>query len=138
MHIRYGILPIHFYTNQATLLILFPLTTMVIAKIVLGFIKILEENKKLTKTIKNILKAFPEGMIIQSLDSDTQNLIVQFVNDGAKKDLIKYEEPLGKTVVDDRLDFIVKETKLLIGERQHDNLNANEHSPQLSELLKHH
>ena len=45
---------------------------MVIARTLLGFILMIHKNHDLIETIKKILEVFPEGIIIQSLDKDSQ------------------------------------------------------------------
>ena len=84
---------------------------MIIARILLGFILIIHKNQELVNTIKNILKIFPEGIIIQSIDHNSKTPIVQFINDSAAKDIISYSNPVGKPIFDEKLDYILKEAK---------------------------
>ena len=82
---------------------------MIIARILLGFILIIQKNQELVNTIKNILKIFPEGIIIESIDEESKKSLVQFVNDAAVNDIINYENPIGKPIIDERLDYFLKE-----------------------------
>ena len=41
----------------------------------------LQRNKRLIKTIKNILEVFPEAVLIQSLDENTSTFILKFMNE---------------------------------------------------------
>ena len=49
---------------------------------VLDFIKLLQKNERLIRTIKHILEEFPEGVIIR----DKANQKVQFINKTAEND----------------------------------------------------
>ena len=57
----------------------------------------MHKNKELIKTIKKILQVFPEGIIIQSFDQESQNLIMQFVNDAAVKNISSSKDLSKKT-----------------------------------------
>ena len=73
---------------------------MVVARILLGFFEIMHNNQVLIETIKKILQVFPDGIIIQSLDEETQNLVLQFINNAAARDIVNYESPLNKPIDD--------------------------------------
>ena len=45
---------------------------------------LLQENKKLTHTIKTILQTFPEGVIIRTPDQVSNSVIIKFTNDFIK------------------------------------------------------
>ena len=53
----------------------------------------IHNNQELIKTIKKILLIFPEAILIQTVDEDSEKLILQLVNDTAKKEIIKYDNP---------------------------------------------
>ena len=65
---------------------------MVIARILLGFILMIHNNQDLICTMKKILEVFPEGIIIQSFDESTQQLVVKFANNSAANEIINYQD----------------------------------------------
>lgn len=69
---------------------------MYLSKRILLFLKLLHENKVLIETNKNILKAFPESVIVQSYDSERDKSIIKFANDDALQNLLKVTNPIGK------------------------------------------
>ena len=73
---------------------------MVVARILLGFFEIMHNNQVLIETIKKILQVFPDGIIIQSLDEETQKLVLQFINNAAVREIANYESPLNKPIDD--------------------------------------
>ena len=85
-----------------------PLVSMIVARILLGFILVIHKNKELVKTIKKILEVFPEGIIIQSLDKESKELIVQFANETASNEVLNYKEPIGKQINDEKLNYEIK------------------------------
>ena len=109
---------------------------MVIARTLLGFILMIHKNHDLIETIKKILEVFPEGIIIQSLDKDSQWLTVQFTNNTAAKEIINYEDHCAKPIDDEQLSFVVKSDNSLI---KSNILSQNENQQKecnLSELLQ--
>ena len=86
---------------------------MVVAKILLGFILMLNNNHELINTFKKILQAFPEGIIIQSFDEKLKKLVVQFVNNTAAKEIIDYNNHLEKEIDENRLKFKIEINKCL-------------------------
>ena len=85
IHLKYNNISVYFYPGYIFLSILLPLVSMVIARINLAFMMLVHNNQDLTKTIKQILEIFPEGIIIQTFDKMTKNLIVKFANETAVK-----------------------------------------------------
>ena len=69
---------------------------------------LIHNNEELVKTIKKILQIFPEGILIQTLDQDSEKLVVQLVNDTAAKEIIEYPNPCGKPINDEKLKYEFK------------------------------
>ena len=85
---------------------------MVIARIVLGFIQLIQKNQELVKTIKHILQVFPEGVIIQSYqETPSKELVVKFVNDTAQKEILTYDNPLESPIKEDKMEYTLNEVK---------------------------
>ena len=55
----------------------------------MNLFKLLHENKVLIETIKNILKAFPEGVLIVSNKNENKNSQIDFANDTVLKDILE-------------------------------------------------
>ena len=98
----------YFYAGYAFITILLPLVWMLIARIILVFLMLIRNNQELVKIIYKILQIFPEGFLIQELDKNSEQLIVQFVNDTAAKEIVNYENPCGKPIDDSKLNYTVK------------------------------
>ena len=60
---------------------IFTLTILLNAKQIKEILLLIKENSHLVHTIQTILRAFPEGVIIRSLDQTCQKVISKFVND---------------------------------------------------------
>ena len=108
IHLTYSDISHFFYLSYAFAVISLPLIIMLMCRIVLGFILVIYNNQDLIATIKRILEVFPEAIIIQSIDRDSDKLVMQFANDTANKDIIKYEESLGKPIQDESLSYVLK------------------------------
>ena len=78
---------------------------------------------------------FPEGIIIQSFDENTQKLVVQFVNNTAVKEIVGYKNPLGKEIDDSRLDFKVEINKDFKELSSSSDLSRINRTVTLSEIL---
>ena len=111
---------------------------MIAARIILGFILTIYKNQELVKTIKNILKIFPESIIIQSIDEKSDSPIIQFVNDLAIKDIIDYEDPVGKPIINERLQYILAEVKHIKDSESFNQHGHEANTYSLSELLQYH
>ena len=110
VHLTYSNISEFFYPAYILTSIVLPLVAMVIARILLGFILVIHNNQELISTIKRIIEAFPEWIIIQSIDPDSNKLILQFANETATKDIISYDNPWGKSIDNEKLNFIIKTT----------------------------
>ena len=55
---------------------------------------LLKSNRDLVHTIQTILKIFPEGVIIRSIDPISQKIITQYANDNSLKFIMKENEKL--------------------------------------------
>ena len=108
LHLTYKNISVHFYPAFIFATILIPLVWMIIARIILAFLKLIHNNEELVKTIKKILQIFPEGILIQTLDQDSEKLVVQLVNDTAAKEIIEYPNPCGKPINDEKLKYVFK------------------------------
>ena len=93
LHIVYGKLNFYFYSGYAFITILMPFVCMVISRIILMLLLLIHNNQELVKVIYKMLQIFPEGFLVQQQDSQTQSLVVQFVNDTAAKEILDYESP---------------------------------------------
>ena len=82
---------------------------MIVARILLGFIEIMNDNQLLIKTIQKILQVFPEGIIIQTLDEKSQKLVLQFINNAAAKEILSYDDALNKPIDDGKLNYFINE-----------------------------
>ena len=105
LHITYNDISMYFYMGYTLITLLLPLVSMIVARILLGFLLVIHKNKELIKTIKKILKVFPEGIIIQSLDKTSKELIVQFANEIAEKDVISYDDIRGSPIDNFKLNY---------------------------------
>ena len=119
LHLVYEKLNFYFYVGYAFITILLPLVWMLIARIILVFLMLIRNNQELVKIIYKILQIFPEGFLIQELDKDSEQLIVQFVNDTAAKEIVNYENPCGKPIDDSKLNYTVKKINTSQDETQH-------------------
>ena len=88
--------------------VIIPLVIMVISRVVLGLILVIYNNQDLIKTIKKILEGFPEGIIIQSVDQKSDRLVLKFINDDAKNEIIQYEDPTDRSIDDESLNYELK------------------------------
>mmetsp|Transcript_31519 Transcript_31519/g.27907 ORF Transcript_31519/g.27907 Transcript_31519/m.27907 type:complete len:360 (+) Transcript_31519:733-1812(+) len=66
-----------------------PTIGMIISKIMLNFFMILNTNQKLVLTNKQILEVFPQGVIIESLNPESQKVIMEFINKVAKQEILR-------------------------------------------------
>ena len=106
IHLKYANVSKYYYFGFFFSSVLIPLVCMVIARIILGFINLVYTNQELVQTIKKILQVFPEGIIIQSLDERSKKLIVRFVNDTAAENILNYENPVDKSIREDKLNYV--------------------------------
>jgi hypothetical protein len=60
-----------FYNASIMISLLIPLGAVIQGILIKKMIKLLNENRKLIKTIQTILEMFPESVIIQSVDKFT-------------------------------------------------------------------
>ena len=97
LHLTYENISTYFYLGYFIIAVLLPLISMVIARVLLGFILMIHNNQELIKTIKRIFEVFPEGIIIQSFDKEAKWLVVKFTNDTAKE-VIDYENSSNKPI----------------------------------------
>ena len=81
---------------------------MLIARILLGFLQMVNNNAELVKTIKKILQVFPEAIVIQSFDKYIDEYSVNFVNQTAEKKIIQYENPCDAPIQDDNIHYLIK------------------------------
>ena len=107
IHITYTNISLYYYVGYVFTICLIPLVWMIIARILLGFILILQNNQQLIKTIQRILQVFPEGIIIQSLDEKSQQVVLQFVNNTANREIVNYDYSWEKPIEDSKLDYMV-------------------------------
>ena len=136
LHLKYAYISSYMYTGWIFIWIFFPWLSMVVAKILLGFILMLSNNHELINTVKKILQVFPEGIVIQSFDENTQKLVVKFVNNTATKEIINYTNYIGKEIDDNKLEFKIEINKSLSElDVSWDNINLNSKLT-LSEILK--
>ena len=108
LHITYINISLYFYLGYTLITLLLPLVSMIVARILLGFLVVIHNNSELIKTIKKILEVFPEGIVIQSLDKRSQELVVQFANDAAAKDVINYDGVQGWPIDSSKLNYEIK------------------------------
>ena len=108
LHITYRDISTYFYWGYAIIVLLLPLISMVIARILLGFILMIHNNQDLICTMKKILEVFPEGIIIQSFDENSQQLVVKFANNSAANEIINYQDLCDKPINDEKLNFVLK------------------------------
>ena len=81
---------------------------MQVAKKILNFLQLIQENRELVHTIKNILKVFPEGVLIQSLDETSRKVIIKFANNIIQNYFFKSDNSEGKTIETEVEDLIIK------------------------------
>ena len=65
---------------------------MLIAILVRNLLETIYENKRLFETIKNILNALPEGVVIECTEADEDTVVIKYANSVAKTRLFK-EDP---------------------------------------------
>ena len=90
-------IPLETYIAFICTCIFFPIIWMLISLKVKEILTLLKSNKELIHTIQKILQAFPEGVIIRSLDKRSMQTILKFANNIANKDLITKEKSEGKS-----------------------------------------
>ena len=108
LHITYNDISMYFYMGYTFITLLLPLVSMIVARILLGFLLVIHNNSELIKTIKKILEVFPEGIIIQSLDKCSQEPVVQFANEAATNDVISYQGIQYNPIDDSKLNYDIK------------------------------
>lgn len=86
-------------------LILYAVMCMVISSKIQHILILVERNKELIATVSNILKIFPEGVIIKSWSKKLQQMIINLANDTAQKELLRYPDPENKPIQDQMLDY---------------------------------
>jgi len=69
------------------IMIIFPIISMTTARLIKDLLKLIQENKELLETIKNILQALPDGVVINVLDPKTKKNILKFTNKSARQQL---------------------------------------------------
>ena len=111
LHITYNDISMYFYMGYTFITLLLPLVSMIVARILLGFLVVIHNNSELIKTIKKILEVFPEGIVIQSLDKRSQELVVQFANEAAAKNVISYQGIQYNPIDDSKLNYDIKVEK---------------------------
>ena len=79
--------PILLYSAFLFTIILFPITSAIVADKIKETIYVLKSNQNLIHTIKAILEVFPEGVLIRSLDSLTKQTVLKFANETIKRKL---------------------------------------------------
>ena len=62
---------------------------MLVAKLVRNLLEIICEKKRLFDSIKNILNALPEGVVIECKEGDKDSVIIKYANSEAKRRLFK-------------------------------------------------
>ena len=75
---------VFFYVVIVSNSIFIPLGWMIQGKIIRDMLRLLNENKQLIETIQAILQMFPEGVLIQSQDKDSNESKLKFANIVAK------------------------------------------------------
>jgi len=90
-------------------MLIIPYVCLTLSTLIIRFIDILQKNMVLSKTVKNILKIFPEAVLIQGLDEKSNELTIKFINQAAKSSLISYLSPYGKPIDDAKLKFSLKD-----------------------------
>ena len=108
LHLTYSDISTFFYLGYVFMNVIIPLVIMVISRVVLGLILVIYNNQDLIKTIKKILEGFPEGIIIQSVDQKSDRLVLKFINDDAKNEIIQYEDPTDRSIDDESLNYELK------------------------------
>ena len=108
LHSTYSTINVYFYPGFIFITSLLPLVWMIIARLILAFLMMIHNNQELIKTIKKILLIFPEAILIQTVDEDSERLILQLVNDTAAKEIIKYDNPWGQSIDDNKLEYNFK------------------------------
>lgn len=85
MHYTYGVLNPQFYMGYTAYFIWFPIITIGASKLIRDLLMLVQENKELAETIQQILKKFPEAVIVQSSDEHAKQSQLQFSNYIARK-----------------------------------------------------
>lgn len=68
---------------------------MIHSRTIKDMLILIKENKELIKTIIKILQMFPEGVIIQTLNSETMEYVTKYINKAAKDEILDLENELG-------------------------------------------
>ena len=82
----------YFYLLIFISTVLFAALCMLIAILVRNLLETIYENKRLFETIKNILNALPEGVVIECNEGDKDTVVIKYANSVAKTRLFK-EDP---------------------------------------------
>ena len=135
LHLTYKKVSFYLYGGFMFATILIPLVWMIVARILLGFIEIMNDNQLLIKTIQKILQVFPEGIIIQTLDEKSQKLVLQFINNAAAKEILSYDDALNKPIDDGKLNYFINEIHNLSWTHSCPNDQINTEFQKLSDYL---
>lgn len=83
MHYSFGVLTVHFYVGFSVFVLYFWMTIWVMSYVMRSLIKFIHENEELASTIQQILKIFPEGVLIRSAEKSSFANQLKFANDAA-------------------------------------------------------
>lgn len=102
---RFDDIPFQFLFFVPTACLLYLIMWMVISFKIQNLITMIEKNKELISTVRNILKFFPEGVIIKSWNENLQQMVINLANETAQKDLLRYPDPENKPLQESMLDY---------------------------------
>ena len=91
VYIWYGEGSFQIYFSLGLTCTLYPIIWMLISLKLKEMIVLLKSNNDLIHTIETILKVFPEGVMIRSVDEISRRTILKFANNIANRDLVNYE-----------------------------------------------
>ena len=135
-HLTYSNISYFFYVSYIFTIVALPLVIMVVSRVLLGFILMICNNQELIKTVKWILEVFPEGIIIQSIEKDSNKLTLQFSNDTANNEILGFKSSIGKPIQDQYLDFTIKVND--VQNKNYSSKSIKQQNSSLSELLETH
>jgi hypothetical protein len=89
------------------------------------------KTSKLLETIRTLLQAFPESVIIESLDRKTGNRVIKFVNNVAKDKILNTNLNLNDMSVND-IDISVQDKPINFDSYSESEFGIHEHDHDVS------
>lgn len=126
MTMKHGKLTFEFYFVFVSTSIMFTVTSISVSTMIRHLLTLIYENKELVSSIKKILEVFPEAVLIKTIESDSKNDEIKFINNSALDDFIGKADSTINFNELERLDLKVKEIKIIDPLDNEQNLYSTE------------